>query len=119
MAALAKSAVSLYPAPPNLSESEFFMSRRSLVVRRLKLVLTGQGGQTNTIPWSALGFSLVAGCTTLFDDTNNLGYPAAVDPVTSTIVLFDGAAAPAPVDVTTTAAYITVWGVLNTTAALT
>lgn len=119
MATLAKSAVALYGGSGNLSAAEFHINRQTLVVRRLKLTLTGQGGQTNTIKAHALGFSLLVWASTLFDDTNNLGYPAAVDPVTNTIVLFDGSAAPAPVDVTSAAAYITVVGVLDTSISLT
>lgn len=117
MATLAKSAATL--ASTNFSSEEFYADKHALVWRRLKLVLTGQGGQTNTITAHALGFSLLVMCGTLFDDTNNKGYPAAVDPVTNTIVLFDGAAAPAPVDVTSSASYIAVLGVLDTTPALT
>lgn len=117
MATLAKSAATLYPT--SLSAAEFYADKHALVYRRLKLVLTGQGGQTNTITAHALGLSLLVKCGNLFDDTNDKGYLAAVDPVTNTIVLFDGAAAPAPVDVTSTAAYICVLGVLDTTPALT
>lgn len=114
MAALTSSAVSLYPATSTAGvaagEIRSGFPANSLLTRSLKLVLTGQGGQTNTIGAAALGFSKLISCGNLFDDTNNLGYPAAVDPVTNTIVLFDGAAAPAPVDVTTTASYISVTG---------
>jgi hypothetical protein len=119
MATLAKSAVSLYGGVSNMSAAEFYVNRPSLVVRRLKLVLTGQGGQTNTITAHALGFELMVTCSTLFDDANDKGYPAAIDPVTQTINLFDGAAAPAPVDVTSSAAYITVIGILRLDAGLT
>lgn len=110
MAALASTAVSLYPTD---GSAEFYPNGKgdkSVRTRRLKLVLTGQGGQTNTIGASALGFTKLISCGTLFDDTNNVGYPAVVDPVANVILLLDGAAAPAPVDVTTTAAYIEVTG---------
>jgi hypothetical protein len=119
MAALAKAAVSPYGGFANISAAEFYQRNSQLVVRRLTLVLTGQGGQTNTIGAHALGFELLVDCSTLFDDTNNKGYPAAVDFATNTIVLFDGSAAPAPVDVTSSAAYITVYGVPRLTASLT
>ena len=109
MAALAASAVSLYPTGgPN----EYYpggKDQRSIVKRRLKLVLTGQGGQSNTIGAAALGLRDLIECTNLFDDTNNLVYGAVVDPVTDTIVLDTGNAG-TPTDVTTTAAYITVTG---------
>lgn len=109
MAALAASAVSLYPTDGS-AERYPDKGNRDVIERRLKLVLTGQGGQTNTIGASALGFSKLISCGILFDDENNVGYPAVVDPVANIILLLDGAAAPAPVDVTSTAAYITVTG---------
>lgn len=117
MAALGASAVTFYGGLS--TASEFYMRNSELVVKRLKLVLTGQGGQTNTIGAHALGLELIVNCSNLFDATNAKGYPAAVDPVNNIIVLFDGAAAPAPVDVTSTATYITVWGVPRLTASLT
>jgi hypothetical protein len=119
MAALAKAAVSPYGGFANISAAEFYQRNSQLVVRRLKLVLTGQGGQTNTIGAHALGFELLVDCSTLFDATNSKGYPAAIDPVNNILVLFDGAAAPAPVDVTSTATYITVYGVPRLTPTLT
>lgn len=119
MAALGASAVDLYGGYSERSASEFLQRNSELVVKRLKLVLTGQGGLTNTIGAHALGFELLVDCSTLYDATNGKGYPAAVDPTTNTIVLFDGAAAPAPVDVTSTATYITVYGVPRLTPSLT
>lgn len=115
MGALASSAVSLYPTVANggLNTAQWTEGGpvdKKLLVRRLKLVLTGQGSQTNTIGADALGFAVLVDCSTLFDDTNNVGYPAVVDPVANVILLLDGAAAPAPVDVTSSAAYITVRG---------
>lgn len=117
MAALTSSAVALYPATTpsatNYPPAEWFprgKDDRSVITRRLKLTLTGQGGQTNTIGASALGFGTILECSNLFDDQNNVGYPAVVDPITNTINLLDGSAAPAPVDVTSNAAYITVTG---------
>lgn len=118
MGALAKSAVALYPSTA-ISSAEFKLNTSEIVVRRLKLTLTGQGGQTNTIGAHALGFATLVGCSTLFDATNSKGYPATIDPVNNLLILCDGAAAPAPVDVTTTAAYITVWGTLDISPALT
>lgn len=117
MAVLAKAAVTLYPTSP--SASDFRTDRAGLVRKRLKLVLTGQGGATNTIGARALGFELLISCGNLFDATNSKGYPAAVDPVNNIILLFDGSAAPAPVDVTSTATYITIVGVSRITASLT
>lgn len=109
MAALDSSAVSDYPT--NRSGAYYpDKGNRNVLSRSLKLVLTGQGGQTNTIGAAALGFGQLLSCSNLFDDTNNVGYPAVIDPVTNVVLLLDGAAAPAPVDVTTTAAYITIVG---------
>lgn len=120
MATLAKSAVTLYGANATLQVANQFHARQEeLVWRRLTLVLTGQGGLTNTITAAALGFDILINCTGLYDKTAGKGYLAVVDPSTNTIILFDGAAAPAPVDVTTTVAYISVMGNLATSAALT
>lgn len=124
MAALAASAVALYPtgvpsataAPTN----EWYprgKDDRTVITRSLKLTLTGQGGQSNTIGAAALGFGFILDCSNLFDDQNNVGYPAVVDPVNNIILLLDGAAAPAPVDVTSNAAYIKVTGTLKPVAA--
>lgn len=109
MAALAASAVSDYPT--DLSQ-RFYPDKgnRQVIQKTLKLVLTGQGDQTDTIGAAALGFSKLISCSNLFDDSNNKVYPAVVDPVTNTIILADGAAAPAPVAVTAAATYITVVG---------
>lgn len=114
MAALASTAVALVPT--SLGVQEWFpagVDNRTIFTRRLKLTLTGQGGQTNTIGASALGFNTILETSNLFDDENNVGYPAVIDPVTNVILLLDGAAAPAPVDVTSNAAYITVTGTVK------
>lgn len=113
MAALGSSAVSLYPTS---GPSEWFprgKDDRTVIQRSLLLVLTGQGGATNTIGASALGLQTLLECSALWDATNAKGYPAVIDPVNNVIILLDGAAAPAPVDVTTTAAYITVTGAVK------
>jgi hypothetical protein len=93
------------------------VDNRNVIARSLKLTLTGQGGQTNTIGASALGLDTVLSCSNLFDDENNKGYPAVVDPVLNVILLLDGAAAPAPVDVTSTGGYITVVGTVKPSTA--
>lgn len=112
MAALASSAVSLVD-PLLYSPNEYFprgLDNRGVISRRLKLVLTGQGGATNTIGAFALGLNRILECSALWDATNSKVYPAVVDPVNNVIILADGSAAPAPVDVTSTATYITVMG---------
>lgn len=120
MATLAKSAVTLYGANGAAQVANQFHSRQEeLVWRRLTLVLTGQGGLTNTITAAALGFDAIVNCSGLYDKTAGKGYLAIPDISTNTIILFDGAAAPAPVDVTTTVAYINVLGVTSISAALT
>lgn len=115
MATLAKSAVALYGSLP---ANQFHTIKEELVYRRLTLTLTGQGGQTNTITAAALGFDTLISCSSLWDATNSKGYPATIDPVNNLLILLDGSAAPAPVDVTATA-YITVLGTTLTSPALT
>lgn len=112
MAALTASAVALYPTLTTGGGDAYAEGKgsRSVVLRRLLLVLTGQGGATNTIGAAALGFSQLIRCSNLWDATNSKGYPAVVDPANNIIILMDGAAAPAPVDVTSTVTYITVEG---------
>lgn len=117
MAALAASAVSLYPAVsvtagPNSLSVRWPAGKgsRDIVEYGLKLVLTGQGGATNTIGASALGFTTLLSCSVLWDATNSKGYPAVIDPVNNILILLSGADPQAPVDVTTTAAYIRVTG---------
>jgi hypothetical protein len=110
MASLAASAVSDYPTDLSRTDYPAGKGNRNLVRRQLKLTLTGQGGATNTIPASALGFATLVEVSVLWDATNSKGYPAVIDPVNNIVILLDGSAAPAPVDVTTTAAYITVTG---------
>lgn len=120
MATLAKSAATLYGSGNAAKVANQFHARQEeLVWRRLTLVLTGQGGLTNTISASALGFDALLDCTGLYDKTNGKGYLAVVDASTNTIILFDGAAAPAPVDVTSTVALISVLGTIRTSASLT
>lgn len=109
MAALAASAVSIYPT--DLNSAEFFPAgkgSRAFGQRKLKLTLTGQGGQSNTIGATALGFATIMSCSNLFDDENNIVYPAVVDPVANVILLMSGDSD--PTDVTSNAAYITVTG---------
>lgn len=110
MAALTASAVSLFPT--SLSSGEFTEagpSTKRYLTRRLKLVLTGQGGATNTIGALALGLRTVVRCSNLFDNQNGKIYLAVVDPTTNTINLA-ATVADTIADVTSTAAYITVTG---------
>jgi hypothetical protein len=118
MATLTTAATALYPTFPNggQSTSEIYvggLNNRAMVQRSFKLTLTGQGGLTNTITAAALGFARLQGSYTLWDAQNSKGYPTVVDPVNNILILLDGAAAPAPVDVTSNAAYVTVLGITS------
>ena len=108
MSALAASAVSDYPT--DLSR-RFYPDKgnRQVIQKTLKLVLTGQGGQTNTIGAAALGFSQLISCSNLFDDENNKVYQAVVDPVAN-VILLSAIAADTTADITANATYITVVG---------
>lgn len=86
MADLAASAVSLYPT--ELGAAEFWPNGkgdRTLIGRRLKIVLTGQGGATNKITASALGFDKLVTCSPFTDDSGNTIYLTNVNPVTNII----------------------------------
>ncbi len=114
MAALASTAVSDYPTDRSRTGFPYGKGNREVISRSLKLVLTGQGGQTNTIGAAALGFSKLLSCSSLFDDSNNLVYGAVVDPVAN-VILLDAGNAGTPTDVTAAATYITVVGTPTTT----
>lgn len=123
MAALTKSAVSLYPSPgPSATiarPSQWFpggKDTREIFASTLKLVLTGQGGSTNTIGATALGFNTLLDCSNLIDATNGKLFLAAVDPVNN-IINLSAVAADTFADITTTAAYITVVGTVLPAAA--
>ena len=112
MSALAASAVSLYPT--GLGFNQYYPVGKgdtAIIARRLKLVLTGQGTAANPITSEALGFSTLLEVQPLWDAANTKGYPAVIDPVNDLLILLDGSAAPAPVDVTSAESYITVVGI--------
>lgn len=118
MASLASSAVALYPTFDNGGQTtaETYiggLDQRALLQRSLKLTLTGQGGQTNTISAAALGFAKLVSADNLFDDENNKIYPTVVDPVNNVLLLASGADPQAPVDVTSSAAYVVVRGIAS------
>lgn len=116
MAALSSSAVSLYPATGASGPNDLAVrwpegkGSRGVIEKQLLIVLTGQGGQTNTIGAAALGFTTLLRASVLWDATNSKGYPSVIDPVNNILILLSGADPQAPVDVTTTAAYIRVTG---------
>lgn len=123
MPALTKSAVSLYPTPgPSATvarPSQWFPAgkqNREVINSTLLLVLTGQGGSTNTIGAAALGFTTLLSCSNLIDATNGKLYLASVDPVNN-IINLSAIAADTFADITTTAAYITVTGTVAAIAA--
>lgn len=110
MAALASSAVSLYPGDIQSSEwASGGKGIRSRYTRNCKVVLTGQGTAANPIPAAAFGLSKLIWCSMLYDKTNGKGVPAVVDPTTNTVLLVGGAAG-VPADVTSAEAYIRVEG---------
>lgn len=113
MSDLAASAVQLHPNPSDGEFYPFGTGDRTVITRRLKLTLTGQGTGTNAIGANALGLSRLLYSTNLWDAENSKGYPAVIDPVNNRLILLDGSAAPAPVDVTSNAAYVTVTGAFN------
>lgn len=122
MSILASSAVSLYPTPgPTATRPPEWYSEgkgtRGIITRSLKITSLAQGDQTDTIGAAALGLSNILDASSLWDATNNVGYIAVIDPVNNIIILLDGSAAPAPVKVTTTTAYITVTGTVKSPSA--
>lgn len=116
MAALASSAVSYYPtggpSATNARPAWWYPAgkgSREIITKSLALVLTGQGGATNTIGAAALGFTTLLECSNLIDSTNSKLYRATVDPVNN-VILLAAIAADTYADITTTLAYITVTG---------
>lgn len=102
MASLASSAVTI------LDEwYEGGMNGRRNVVRKLSLVLTGQGGSTNKITASALGFQILLRTTNAIASDNDPIYLAAVSADGSYLTLAaDAAASCSPGDVTDTVVVI-------------
>lgn len=123
MATLAKTAVTLVlRSTDSLTTSlgnQFHMRKEEMVVRRLKLTLTGQGGTANTITANALGFETLVDCSNVYDGVAGKIYGAAVDAENNIIVLTDPAGASTATDLSTTKAFITVYGTLQTKPSLT
>lgn len=71
MANLASSAVTVVS-----SWSEGDVSGKRHVAKLVRLVLTGQGGATNLIGASALGFTKIEQCSNAVNSDNTLVYPA-------------------------------------------
>jgi hypothetical protein len=114
MASLDKTGVSPYPTG-DIARSEWptvGKGDRSRYTRTVKLVLTGQGTATNSIPASAFGFTKLLTCGPLIDITNSKVIPAGVDP-TRNIVIIGGGAANIPQDITSAESYITVEGIVS------
>ncbi len=110
MAALANTAVSLYPGDIGMSEwPTAGKDNRARYTRSCKVVLTGQGTAANPIPASAFGLKKLSWCSMLFDKAAGAAVPAVVDPIANTILLCGGAAG-VPADVTSAEAYIRVEG---------
>ena len=113
MASLSKTAVSPYPTG-DIASSEWASpgkGNRGVYTRTVKVVLSGQGTATNSIPAAAFGFSKLLSCGPLYDKANAKAVTAVVDPTANTILLCGGAAG-IPADVTSADSYITVEGVI-------
>ena len=114
MASLAKTAVTPYPTG-DIASSEWASTgkgNRGFYTRQCKLVLTGQGTATNSIPAAAFGFTKLIASGPLIDITNSKVIPTAVDP-TRNIVLIGGGAANVLQDITSAESYITVQGIVS------
>jgi len=114
MASLDKSAVTPYPAG-DIAASEWASpgkGNRGVYTRRCKVVLSGQGTATNSVPAAAFGFTKLLSCGPLVDITNSKVVPAAVDP-TRNIILLAGGASGALADVTSAESYITIEGIVS------
>jgi len=84
MAALASSAVTVVNAG-----YQVMLGGPRLTIKRLTLVLTGQGGSSNTIDASTLGFTSMLSCSNATADDNGFLYPAMVSYDGSKIHLTD------------------------------
>lgn len=82
MAALASGAVTVH-------ESTMIPGTKPIRIKRLTLVLTGQGGASNTISASTLGFVRLLGCTNATADDDGFLYPAMVSYDGSKLFLTD------------------------------
>jgi hypothetical protein len=112
MAALASSAVSLFPG--DIASSEWpsgGKGNRSRYTRNCKVVFTGQGTVANPIPAAAFGFSRLLTCGAVIDVANTKVITAVVDP-TKNIILIGGGSGNVAQDISSTEAYIMVEGVV-------
>lgn len=107
MADLLATQVSLQPT--ELSVAEFYLNKKGLIIRRLKLTSVSVGGATNKITAAACGLKKFVGCGNFFDSTNNVIIPAAVDSVNN-IILLGAGASNAVADLSSDTGTITIWG---------
>lgn len=108
MADLVPTAVTLQPT--GLREAEYYTSRKGTFTRRIKLTSVTQGGSTNKLTASALGFRSLTSCGNFHQTSGTPAIiPAAVDPVNNVILLGAGASN-AVGDVTAATGYIVVTG---------
>jgi len=110
MAALASTAVTVLKATNLVA-----LGSPRLTQKRLTLVLTGQGGGTNTIGASALGFTSFTDCSNAITSDDGFIHPAAVSYDGLTIRLIDvsnatDATRDVPSDLTSLTIRITVTG---------
>lgn len=108
MADLSASAVSLFPA--SFAESEFYTSKKSAFTRRIKLTNITQGGNTNRLTASALGFKKLITCSPYYQTSGTpTVFAATVDPVNN-IILLATPGTGAIADVSGSTGYIVVTG---------
>ena len=112
MAALESTAVTVLSATNLVA-----LGAPRLTTKRLTLVLTGQGGASNTIGATALGFTSFTGCTNAITSDDGFIHPAAVSYDGSKILLIDvskneanTATRDVPLDITGLTIRITVTG---------
>jgi len=84
MAALASSAVTVLKATNLVA-----LGAPRLTTKRLTIVLTGQGGGTNTIGATALGFTSFVDCSNAITSDDGFIFPASVSYDGATIRLID------------------------------
>jgi hypothetical protein len=108
MADLVSSAVSLQPT--GLREAEFYGAKKGVFTRRVKLTSVTQGGSTNKLTATALGFKSLVSCGNFHQTSGTPAViPAAVDPVNN-ILLLGAGASNAVGDVTAATGYIVITG---------
>lgn len=106
MANLASSAVTVKD-----SWTEGSVTGKRIVGKRVALVLTGQGGTSNLIPASALGFATIERCSNFIVSDNSAIYFGSPSYNNANLHLtLSASGTGAPADVTSLTLYGCVWG---------